>query len=107
MKVAACRIKCTDLTKDAIKIQATFFSHKKNIEIEENFKKTINGTEKVLRMWQQRDLTLEGKIVIYLQSIDFIKICIFSSNFTNSWWSYYHYTANPKGIPIKLQQCKN
>ena len=29
VKVAACGIKCTDLTKDAIKIQATFFSHKK------------------------------------------------------------------------------
>ena len=42
-----------------------FFSYNKNIELEQNFKKTIIGIEKVLRMWRRRNLTLEGKIIIF------------------------------------------
>ena len=37
----------------------------KNIELEQNFKKTIIGIEKVLRMWRRRNLTIEGKIIIF------------------------------------------
>ena len=61
--MAVCGITCIDLTKDAIKILGIFFSYSKNIELEQNFKKTIIGIEKVFRMWRQRDLTLEGKLL--------------------------------------------
>ena len=39
VKVAVCRIECTDLTKDAIKMLWIFFSYNKNIELEQNFEK--------------------------------------------------------------------
>ena len=65
VKVAVCGIKCTDLTKDAIKILGIFFSYNKNIVLKQNFKKTIIGIEKVLRIWRQINLTLEGKIIIF------------------------------------------
>ena len=51
LKEAVCGIKCIDLTKDAIKILGIFFPYNKNIELEQNFKKTIISIEKVLRMW--------------------------------------------------------
>ena len=51
--MAVCGIKCSDSTKDAIKMLGIFF------------KKTIIGIEKVLRMWRQRNLTLESKIIIF------------------------------------------
>ena len=65
VKVAVSEIKCIELTKDAIKILGIFFSYSKNIELEQNFKKTIIVIEKVLRMWRRRNLTLEGKIIIF------------------------------------------
>ena len=39
--------------------------YNKNIELQQNLKKTIIVIEKVLRMWQRRNLTLEGKIIIF------------------------------------------
>ena len=65
VKMAACGIKCTDLTKDAIKVLGLFFSYNENIELEQNFKKTIIGTEKVFRMCRRSNFTLEGKIIIF------------------------------------------
>ena len=68
MKLAAYGIKCINLTdknKNAIKILGILFSYNKNIEVEQNFKKTIIGIEKVLRMGPRRNLTLEGKIIIF------------------------------------------
>ena len=41
-----------------------FFSYNKNVELE-NFKKTIIGIDKALRMRRQRNLTSEGKIIIF------------------------------------------
>ena len=52
------------MTKDAIK-DYEFFSYNKNIELEQNFKKTKIGIEKVLRMWWRKNLPLEGKIIIF------------------------------------------
>ena len=63
LKVAACGIKCIDLTKDAINMLGIFFSYNQNIELEQNFKKPIVGIKKVLRMWHWRNLTLVGKII--------------------------------------------
>ena len=49
VKVAVCGIKCIDLTKDAIKILGIFLCNE-NIELEQNFKKTVISIENVLRM---------------------------------------------------------
>ena len=87
VKVAVCEIKCIDLTKDVIKMLGFFLI--KNSELEQNFKKTIIGIKKFLRLWQRRNLTLEGKTIIF-------KTYIFSSSFTDSYLNYYHYTENAK-----------
>ena len=42
-----------------------FFSYNENVELEQNFKKTIIVIKKVLRMWRRRSLTLEGRIIIF------------------------------------------
>ena len=72
VKVAVCGIKCIDLTKDAIKIIKIFFSYDENIELEQNFEKTITGID-------------------YLQNIGFIKICFFSQFLVQN--------LNTKGTP--------
>ena len=37
----------------------------KYIELEQNFKTDIIGIEKVSRMWRRKNLTLEGKTIIF------------------------------------------
>ena len=65
VKVAICRIKCIDLTKEAIKILEVFFSYDKNLQPENNFRKTILNIQRILKMWRRRNPTLEGKIIIF------------------------------------------
>ena len=65
VKVAICGIKCIDLTQEAIKILEVFFSYDKNLHLENNFRKTILNIERILKMWRRRNLTLEGKIIIF------------------------------------------
>ena len=57
VKVAICGIKSIDLTEEAIKI-LVFFSDDKNLQLENNSRKTK-------QMWRRRNLTLEGKIIIF------------------------------------------
>ena len=64
VKLPVYGIKCINLTKDAIKILGILFSHNKNIELEQNFKKVIIGIEKVLRMGQRRNLTLQDLLAL-------------------------------------------
>ena len=64
-KVEICGIKCIDLTKEAIKILGVFFSCDKNLQLQNNFRKTILNIERILEMWRPRNLTLEGKIIIF------------------------------------------
>ena len=64
VKVAICGMKCIGLTKEAIKLLRVFFSYDKNLQLENNFRKTILNIDRILKMWRQRNLTLEGKIII-------------------------------------------
>ena len=71
-KVAICGIKCIDLMKEAIKILRKtllrlrfFFSYDKDLQLENNFRKIILNIERILKLWRQRNLTLEGKIIIF------------------------------------------
>ena len=65
VNVAVCGIKCIDSTKEAIKILGVFFSYDKNLLHENNFRKTILNIERILKMWRQRNLALEGKIIVF------------------------------------------
>ena len=47
----------------------------KNIELEQNFKKTLVVIKRVLRMWRRRNLTLEDKIIIF-QTFDLSKFIV-------------------------------
>ena len=50
VKVAICEIKCTFLTKEAIKISGVFFSSDKNLQLENNFRRTISNIERIFKM---------------------------------------------------------
>ena len=52
VKVAICGIKCIDLTKEAIKILRVFFSYDRNLQRENNFRKTILNIERILKIWR-------------------------------------------------------
>ena len=54
VKVTICVIKCIDFTKEAIKILGVFFSYDKNLQLENNFRKTILNIERILKMWRRK-----------------------------------------------------
>ena len=60
-----CRMECTDLTNNSVKILCIHFSYNKKIENEENFIKLIKKIENVLKIWRIRNLTVQGKITIF------------------------------------------
>ena len=61
VKVAVCGIKCICLTKEAIKILGVFFSYDNNLQLENNFRKTILNIKRILNMWRQRNLHKRAK----------------------------------------------
>ena len=65
VKVAICGFQCINLKTRAIKILGIYFSYDKNIQFENNFNKIITNITSVLKMWRLRNLTLEGKIIIF------------------------------------------
>ena len=42
-----------------------FFSYDKNLQLENNFRKTILNIERSLKMWRWRNLILQSKIIIF------------------------------------------
>ena len=65
VKVAICGMKRIDLTEKAITILGVLLSYDKNLKLENNFRKTILNIKRILKMWRLRNLTLEGKIIIF------------------------------------------
>ena len=65
VKEATYGINCIDLTKEAIKILEVFFSYDKNLQLENNFRKRVSSIKRILKMWKRRNLTIEGKIIIF------------------------------------------
>ena len=65
VKVAVCGIQCVHLVLDTIKILGTHFSNKEKLKEERNFCLIIANTQRVLKLWKLRNLTLEGKIFIF------------------------------------------
>ena len=58
-------MKRIDLTGKAITILGVLLSYDKNLQLENNFRKTILNIKRILKMWRRRNLTLEGKIIIF------------------------------------------
>ena len=64
-KTALCGFKNVDLTSDAIRVLGVHFSYNNNICIQRNFIDVIKKIENVLKVWNMRNLTLTGKIIIF------------------------------------------
>lgn len=58
-------MKRIDLTEKAITILGVLLSYDKNLQLENNFRKTISNIKRILKLWRLRNLTLEGKIIIF------------------------------------------
>ena len=86
VKVPVCGIQCVDLVHDAIEILGTPFSYNEKLKEERNFCLIIANIQPVLKLSKLRNLTLEGKILIFktlaLSKINFqafvtlIPICV-------------------------------
>ena len=65
VKVAVCGIQCVDLVLDTIKILGTHFSYNEKLKEERNICLIIANIQRVLKLWKLRNLTLEGKTLIF------------------------------------------
>ena len=63
--MALCGMQCIIINEETVKILGINFSHNKKLEEEKSFNNHIAKIENVLRVWRMRDLTIEGKIVIF------------------------------------------
>ena len=73
VKVVFCGIKSIDLASDTIKISGTQFCYSEKLKEERNFCSIIADIQHVLKLWELRNLTLEGKILI-LKTLTLSKI---------------------------------
>ena len=65
VQVAVCGMRCIDICNEAIKILGTYFSYNSRIKEECNFLKIVSNVQSVLNLWRYRNLTLEGRIVVF------------------------------------------
>ena len=66
VEVAVCGMKCTDLCNETIKkiLESTFRTKQKS-EMKKNVLESITKIQNVLKVWQMRRLTHEGKIIVF------------------------------------------
>ena len=67
VQVAVCGMRCIDLNIDTLKILGTHFSYNENLKDEKTFYKIVRDMQRVLKIWNIRNLILEGKIVFLKQ----------------------------------------
>ena len=58
-------MECIDLMDDVIKILGIYFSYSKNLEQGKNFLNRIVKIQNILKLWKLRNLTIEGRIVVF------------------------------------------
>ena len=63
--MALCGMECINLMDDAIKILGIYFSYNKKIEQEKNFLNHIVKIQNILKLWNLRNFTIEGRIVVF------------------------------------------
>ena len=88
VQMAVCGMRCTDLNNDMLKIFGTHFSYNEKLKVEKFFYKTATDIQQVLKIWKMRNLTLEGKIVIFKTTA--ISKFVFQSFITtvpNTFWT--------------------
>ena len=64
-QVAVCDMKCIDLRNETIKILGISFLYNQKIKDEKKFYNTISNIQGVLNLWRMRNLTLEGRAVVF------------------------------------------
>ena len=62
---AVCGLKSINLTTDTIKILGVHFSYNSTLKVQNNFLDTVKSIQQVLRFWNRRILSLEGRIIIF------------------------------------------
>ena len=62
---AVCGLKSINLTTNTIKILGVHFSYNSTLKVQNNFLDTVKSIQQVLRFWNRRILSLEGKIIIF------------------------------------------
>ena len=65
VKVAFCRMECIDLMDGIIKILGIYLSYNKKLEQDKNFLNHIVKIQIILKLWKLRNLTIEGRIVVF------------------------------------------
>ena len=65
VQVAVCGLRCIDLNNDTLKVLGTHFSYNEKLKEEKKFYKIVTDIQRVLNIWNMRNLTLEGKIAIF------------------------------------------
>ena len=59
-------MKCIDLRNEAIKALGVYFSYNQKIKDDKNvYNIIISNIQGVLNLWRMRNLTLEGRIVVF------------------------------------------
>ena len=58
-------MKCIDLRNETIKILGVYFSYNQEIKDDKNFYNIIANIQGALNLWRIRNLTLEGRIVLF------------------------------------------
>ena len=82
---AVCGLKSINLTTDTIKILGVHFSYNSTLKVQNNFLDTVKITQQVLRFWNRRILSLEGRIIIFKTlAISKILYLAFLTNIPNS-----------------------
>ena len=67
--MALCGMECVNLKNNTIKILGIHFSYNKSLENDENYRRYIIKIEKLMKLWTIRELTVEGKILIFKTSV--------------------------------------
>ena len=62
---AVCGLKSINLTTNTIKILGVHFSYNSTLKVQNNFLDTVKSIQQVLRFWNRRILSLEGRIIIF------------------------------------------
>ena len=79
--MALCGMKCINLTKNSIKILGLHFSYDKFLQNAKNFQETMINIQRILQIWKMRQLTLEGRILIF-KTLAISKIVFLASQTT-------------------------
>ena len=71
--MAVCGMQSVDLTRDAIKVLGVYFSYNINLMNQKNYCQAITNIHGILKLWRVRNLSIEGKIVLFI----FMTLAIF------------------------------